>query len=94
MGGIEEVSIVGEKWQRSSQNDDSMCNIQAERGSKPPSYPTSTPEATAKKLGLEVEVACDTRAGRKGWLGTEVRGQQEMIRSASSCRMQTNKSVT
>ena len=94
MGGVEEVSTVGEKGQRFSQQDDSLCNIQAERGNKPTSSPTSNPEAKAKKLGLEVEEACDTRAGRKGWLGEEVMGQHEVTGPASPCRVQMNKTVS
>ena len=77
VGGVEEVSTVGEKWQRFSQTYDNLCNIQAERGIIPPHCPTSTPEAIEKKLWLKVEVAGDTRASRKGWLGTEVMGQKE-----------------
>ena len=94
MGGVEEVSTVGEKGQRFSQTDDSLCNIQAERGNKPTSSPTSNPEAKAKKLGLEVEEACDTRASRKWWLGEEVMGQHEVTRPASPCRVQMNKTLS
>ena len=93
MGEVEEASIVGEKGQRFSQTDDSLCNIQAERGNKPTSSPNSTPEAKAKKLGLKVEEDCATRAGKKGWLGKEVMGQHEVTRPTSPCRVKTNKTV-
>ena len=93
MGGVEEASIVGEKEQRFSQTDDSLCNIQAERGNKPTSSPNSTLEAKAKKLGLEVEEECATRTGRKGWLGKEVMGQHKVTRPTSPCRVKTNKTV-
>ena len=93
MGRIEEVSIVGEKGQRFSQTDDSLCNIQAKRGNKPTSSPNNTPEAKAKKLGLEVEEDCATHAGKKGWLGKEVMGQHEVTRPTSPCRVKTNKTV-
>ena len=43
-GGVEEVSTVGEKWQRSSQTDDNLGNIQAERGIIPLHCPTCTSE--------------------------------------------------
>ena len=74
VGGVEEVSTAGEKRQRSLQAGDNICNIQAERGFKPSSCPPSAPGETSKKLGLEVEEACDTRAGRRVWSGTEVLG--------------------
>ena len=94
VGGVEEVSTAGEKRQRSLQAGDNICNIQAERGFKPSSCPPSTPGETSKKLGLEVEEACDTRAGRRVWSGTEVLGQEEVTRPASLGRVQKNKSVT
>ena len=89
VGWVEEVSIAGEMRQRSSQADDNRCNTQAERGSKPSSCHPSNPEEIAKKLGLEVEEGRDTRAGRKRWSGTEVMGQCEVTRLASSGRVQT-----
>ena len=64
-----------------------------ERGKKLTSSPNSTPEAKAKKLGLEVEEDCATRAGRKGWLGKEVMGQHKVTRPTSPCRVKTNKTV-
>ena len=90
VGWVEEASTAGEMRQRSSQADDNRCNIQVERGSKPSSCHPSNPEEIAKKLGLEVEEVRDTRAGRKGWSGTEVMGLQEVTRPASSGRVQTN----
>ena len=93
VGGVEEVSIVGEKGRRFSQTDDSLCNIQAERGNKPTTSPNSTPEAKVQKLGLEVEEDCATRADRKGRLGKEVMGQHEVTRPTSPCRGKTNKTV-
>ena len=75
VGGGVEVPNAGEKKQRSSQEGDSLCNIQAERGFKPSSCPPSIPGETSKKLGLEVEEDCDTRGVRKVWTGTEFLGQ-------------------
>ena len=59
VGGVEEMSTAGEKRQRSLQAGNSLCNIQAERGFTLSSCPPSTPRETSKKLGLEVEEACD-----------------------------------